>query len=108
MLSNFDIEFITEMFLDNDSTSTLNRLTVAVADTVVENSENIDMLTDLLYKEHPHSLPTYNSPVARKRRKVYYDETVQNFTDEEFFEKFKIKRSTAEVSNIFFSVAIST
>ncbi|KAJ2947916.1 hypothetical protein O0L34_g9707 [Tuta absoluta] len=100
-MDKFDIEFVTEMFLDTDSTTTLNRLVVATANVVTENSENMDMVTELLDKEHSHVVKNILDTsselgVRHKRRKLFYEETVLNFTDEDYFNTFNIKKSTVQ------------
>ncbi|KAI5640601.1 DDE superfamily endonuclease domain-containing protein [Phthorimaea operculella] len=100
-MDKFDIEFVTEMFLDTDSTTTLNRLVVAIANVVAENSENIDMVTEVLDQEHSNIVKNIiDTPsevgVGHKRGKRFYEETVLNFTDEDYLDTFNIKKNTVQ------------
>ncbi|XP_045778454.1 protein ANTAGONIST OF LIKE HETEROCHROMATIN PROTEIN 1-like [Maniola jurtina] len=97
-MSNRDTEFIMELFLD-DNVSTMNRLIVATANVISENLENVSYVNDALMKEHPLALdsvssrPSSSLPVLRED---FYEETVKNFSEEDYYDRFKMSKTTVE------------
>lgn len=107
-MNNFEKKFVMEMFLDIDSISTINRLIVATTDVIVENTESISTFTELLNKEHLLDVrdiercgATPSPPIKKKRQKVDIEHTVLNYTDSEYFDIFKMKKTTAQVGFCF-------
>lgn len=103
-MNNFQKEFMMSMFLDNDNVCTINRLVVAVANIVNENNENINTFYKSLPKEFHQTSQTGDNrcsltPITR-RIKGFYENTVRNYTDEDYIVKFKMRKSTVQV--IFF------
>ncbi|XP_069359757.1 putative nuclease HARBI1 [Maniola hyperantus] len=98
-MSYRDIEFIMELFLD-DNVSTTNRLIVATANVISENLENISYVNDVLMKEHRPALDSVSSrrsfclPVLREED--FYEETVKNFSEEDYYDRFKMSKTTVE------------
>ncbi|XP_063395249.1 uncharacterized protein LOC134680130 [Cydia fagiglandana] len=97
-------KFITEMFLDSDSVISINRLVVAVAKVVNENCENISTINEIFQKEYDQGLlpndtnqkkAQYGLPVLRTS-KNFYEESVVHFTNDDYVELFKMKKSTVE------------
>lgn len=84
------------MFMDNDNACTMNRLVVALANVVSENNDNMDMFSTAFSQTVENQCPG-NAPVTR-RIKGFYENTVRNFTDDEYAARFKMKRSTVQVS----------
>lgn len=107
-MDNFEKEFVMEMFLESDSISTINRLIIATTDVIVENTESLSAFTELLNKEHLHTVRDIEicgaapSPsIQKKRQKVNIEHTVLNYSDSEYFDIFKMRRSTVQVSSFF-------
>lgn len=101
-MNNFQKEFLMGMFLDNDNACTMNRLVVAVANIVSENNNNLDMFSTAFEKEFNRTSQTVEHqcpgvvPVTR-RIKGFYENTVRNFTNEDYAVRFKMKKSTVQV-----------
>ncbi|CAK1602085.1 unnamed protein product [Parnassius mnemosyne] len=96
---NFDKDFIMELFLD-DSVSTVNKLVVAIANVVHENNENISSFDEILIREQNRQLGK-SKQVPRKFTVAsnindFYENTAINFTDEDYLEKFRMKKSTVQ------------
>lgn len=103
-MNSFQKEFITNLFLDTDSTCNINRLVVAIANVVNENNDNLCIFNELIKKEYDQgfkqndkdSLCHVTSP---SKINGYYEYIMQNFSDHDFCIHFKMKRSTVEVCN---------
>lgn len=102
IMSNFNTEFIMELFLD-DNVSTLNRLIVATANTVNENLENISYIKRTLLKQQGiivqpsdqfRSVKDVTIPYENKN---FFELIVKNFTNEEYIIKFKMQKATVQV-----------
>ncbi|OWR44681.1 putative transposase [Danaus plexippus plexippus] len=100
-MSNFNTEFIMELFLD-DNVSTLNRLIVATANTVNENLENISYIKRTLLKQQGiivqpsdqfRSVKDVTIPYENKN---FFELIVKNFTNEEYIIKFKMQKATVQ------------
>lgn len=109
-MNNFQKEFVMNMFLDNDNVCTINRLVVAVANIVNENNENMTMFGNVMMQEFKQSSQVNmnicpGSVPLTRRIKGFYEQTVRNFTDEEYAAKFKMKSSTVQVylTSVYFS-----
>uniref|UniRef100_A0A2A4JWQ4 DDE Tnp4 domain-containing protein n=1 Tax=Heliothis virescens TaxID=7102 RepID=A0A2A4JWQ4_HELVI len=98
-MNNFQKEFIMGMFLDDDNASTMERLVVAVANIVSENNENMNKFSTAFEKEYDYTSVRVENPgivPVTRRMKGFYEETVRNFTDEDYAVRFKMKRSTVQ------------
>lgn len=98
-LREFDKQFVMDLFLESDSISTVNRLSVAVANVVHENNENMSLLTKILQKEiyfKPYERLSAQVESSPKRIKYFYERTVLNYTACEYEEVFKMKKTTVE------------
>ncbi|XP_047985232.1 protein ANTAGONIST OF LIKE HETEROCHROMATIN PROTEIN 1-like [Leguminivora glycinivorella] len=97
-------KFITEMFLDSDSVTSINRLVIAVAKVVNENVENISTINDVIQKEYDQALLPIDTNQQKDvfglsvpiRSKNFYEETIVNFNNDDYIEFFKMKKSTVE------------
>lgn len=100
-MNDFDKEFITELFLDSDSVSTINRLVVAVANVVYENNENACILNEALKEECSDVLQAMTAETITraptKPKESYFEDTILKFSDNEYLDQFKIKKSTVQV-----------
>lgn len=95
-------EFVMELFLDTESVSIVDRLAAATANVINENHQNLTKFNDLMKTEYYqlsqmmvqdcHS----GVPVAH-RIKGFYEETIRKFGNNEYIERFKMKRSTVQV-----------
>lgn len=94
MLSNFAIEFVTELFLD-DNVSTMNRLIVATANVVNENFDNVSRINETLLKEENQTLPSAAGRFVRN----FYEKIVKSFSENEYIENFKMNKATVQVYN---------
>lgn len=102
-MDRFDKEFITQMFLDSDNVSTMNRVAVAITNVVTEHNENMVAFNEALKNEFGQVLQTVDIeevwPLTQKvKYEGYYEHTVQFFDDEEYLTRFKMKKSTVQVS----------
>ncbi|XP_063822224.1 uncharacterized protein LOC135072198 [Ostrinia nubilalis] len=99
-MDGFDKEFITQMFLDSDHVSTVNRLTVAIANVVTEHSENIIVFNEALEKDFGQVLQAVDSGIdsCPDSLKVngYYENIVRSFDNEDYLARFKMKKSTVQ------------
>ncbi|KAM3967612.1 uncharacterized protein ACR2FA_011166 [Aphomia sociella] len=99
-MNHFDKEFITELFLDSDSISTINRLVVAVANVINENNDNVITFNEALNEEYDKVInitkDSVNITSVSKGVKSYYEQTVLNFDDYEYFNRFKMKKATVQ------------
>lgn len=95
MLSNFAIEFVTELFLD-DNVSTMNRLIVATANVVSENFDNASRINEALLKEQNQTLPSTAGRFVRN----FYEKIVKCFSENEYIENFKMNKATVQVYNM--------
>lgn len=94
-------EFVMELFLDTESVSIVDRLAAATANVINENHQNLTKFNDLMKTEYYqlsqmmvqdcHS----GVPVAH-RIKGFYEETIRKFGNNEYIERFKMKRSTVQ------------
>lgn len=103
-MDNFEKEFVMEMFLDDDNITTFNRMIVATTDVIVENTESLSAFTELLHKEHLQTVRDVeicgaapSPPIQKKRQKVNIEHTVLNYSDSQYYETFKMRRSTVQV-----------
>lgn len=110
-MDNYVKEFLMEMFLDNDGISTINRLIVATTDVIVENTESLSAFTELLNKEHLQTVRDIDCcgaapspPVQKKRQKLDIEHTVLNYSDSEYFDIFKMRRSTMQAGLYFLTM----
>ncbi|XP_014368382.2 protein ANTAGONIST OF LIKE HETEROCHROMATIN PROTEIN 1 [Papilio machaon] len=97
---NFDKDFVMDFFLD-DTVSTLNKVVVAVANVVNENNENTSCFDELLIKEQStHIIREQKQKVKKKSDvtgvKAYFENFVVKFTDEDYLEKYQMKKSTVQ------------
>ncbi|XP_047020546.1 protein ALP1-like [Helicoverpa zea] len=98
-MNNFQKEFIMGMFLDNDNASTMERLVVAVANIVSENNENMNKFSTAFEKEFDYTSVRVENPgvvPVTRRMKGFYEDSVRNFTDDDYAVRFKMKRSTVQ------------
>ncbi|XP_023943351.1 uncharacterized protein LOC112049619 [Bicyclus anynana] len=110
-MNNMDTEFVMELFLD-DNVSTLNRLIVATANVVNENVENIAYINDSLMKEQNETvasvtsrhLTTIDSPLMIEHD--FYEDTLKNFSQEDYYERFKMNKTTVEALINFLNVYV--
>lgn len=97
---NFNTDFVMELFLD-DSVYALNNLVVAVANVINENNENVSCFDRILLKEQNDQIlqPKLKQRNSEKASNVkdYFENIVINFADEEYIERFKMKKSTIQV-----------
>ncbi|KPJ07618.1 hypothetical protein RR48_11174 [Papilio machaon] len=87
-----------DFFLD-DTVSTLNKVVVAVANVVNENNENTSCFDELLIKEQ--STQIIREQKVKKKSdvtdvKAYFENFVVKFTDEDYLEKYQMKKSTVQ------------
>nr|XP_049692469.1 uncharacterized protein LOC110375136 [Helicoverpa armigera] len=98
-MNNFQKEFIMGMFLDDDNASTMERLVVAVANIVSENNENMNKFSTAFEKEFDYTSVRVENPgvvPVTRRMKGFYEDSVRNFTDDDYAVRFKMKRSTVQ------------
>lgn len=106
-MDNFAEQFVMEMFLETDSVSTINRLIVATTDVILENTESISAFTEMFNKEHPQIVTDIgrgsgsSSKVQKKRQKLDIEQTVLNYSDSEYVDIFKMRRSTVQVMILY-------
>lgn len=109
-MDKFDREFIMELFLDNDSVTTMNRLIVATTDVVKENNENVSAFKDIFKNEwlpqktkqkesKEPAEPRRNPPRNRQKWKCKNEDTLSQYSEEEFEERFGMKKHTFQVLN---------
>lgn len=87
------------MFLDDDNASTMERLVVAVANIVSENNENMNKFSTAFEKEFDYTSVRVENPgvvPVTRRMKGFYEDSVRNFTDDDYAVRFKMKRSTVQ------------
>ncbi|XP_063358043.1 uncharacterized protein LOC134647615 [Cydia amplana] len=109
-------KFITEMFLDSDSVTSINRLVVAVAKVVNENVENISTINEIFQKEYDQGLlpNEQNQKKAQhglsvsRTSKNFYEESVIHFTNDDYVEMLKMKKTTVEALINFLKDLIKT
>lgn len=100
-MDTFVRQFVMEMFLETDSVSTMNRVAVAASDVINENNGNISKFTEVL-EEFPYMIKDGESKDAGdtpmvNRKQMYYEETIMNYNDEEYYQRFGMKNSTVQV-----------
>ncbi|XP_030040396.2 LOW QUALITY PROTEIN: protein ALP1-like [Manduca sexta] len=99
-MKNVDKEFIMDLFLDSENVCTVNRLVVSIANVINENHDNLNTLGDLMKREYNQVSQSVSDEcllgVSIRRVKCFYELVIQNFTDIEYVNKFKMKRSTVE------------
>lgn len=100
---NFDKEFLMDLFLD-DNVSNINRLIVAAANVVNENNENISHINETIMKEDANQIITEENKEfvrnsKRYKSKKFYENVVIKYTDEDYVENFKMKKTTMQVRN---------
>lgn len=104
-MDNLNTELVMELFLD-DNVSTMNRLIVATADVIHDNFENLKFINEALMKEEYLTEPSVSSRVSATlpvlRAQDYYESHVKNFTEEDYYERFRMSKTTAEVGALFF------
>lgn len=103
-MDNLNTELVMELFLD-DNVSTMNRLIVATADVIHDNFENLMYMNEALMKEEYLTEPSVSSRVSATlpvlRAEDYYEDHVKNFTEEDYFERFRMSKTTVEVGALF-------
>lgn len=110
---NFDKDFIMELFLD-DTVSTLNKVVVAVANVVNENNENTSCFDELVIKEQSTQMMQDHIQNVKKKSEVtdvkaYFENFVVKFTEQDYIEKYQMKKTTVQVINtISISFLMST
>lgn len=105
------------MFLDTDNVSCMNRVVIALTKLINENSDNISAFHEAYRKEYDQIMVSSSIqkkcsdifPVTQRIDK-FYEETVVNFSNEDYVELFKMKKSTVEASiqnwNIFIMLEV--
>ncbi|CAH2254834.1 jg15393 [Pararge aegeria aegeria] len=78
----------------------MNRLIVATANVVNENLENIAFVNESLMKEHNLALPSistrYSATLPVLSEEDFYNDTVKKFSQDDYYERFKMSKSTVE------------
>ncbi|XP_047510358.1 protein ANTAGONIST OF LIKE HETEROCHROMATIN PROTEIN 1-like [Pieris napi] len=97
---DYDKELLMELFLD-DNVSNMNRLIVAAANVINENNENISSMNEIIMKEDANQIiRTENREFVRRSlsysSKNFYEDIVVKYTDEDYAEKFKMKKTTIQ------------
>lgn len=97
----FDKQFITELFLESDSVTSLNRLVVAIANVVNENNENMNVYNEALKDEFHEVLGAadceLDTSLFSQKTHGYYEHVVQNFNEDDYLAKFQMRKSTVQV-----------
>lgn len=96
-MNSFHKKFITNLFLDSDSISNINKVVIAIANVVNESNENIYLFNEVLKKEYD-DVKDSNEYIPRgcilPRTNCYYEQIVQTYTDQDFIEQFGMKKDT--------------
>lgn len=105
-MNNFQKEFVMEFFMDNDSISTINRISVAVADVISENNDNLCSYNEIVRQEfgdEPEIDTTDVRALTPVRYSDYYVKEVQQFNNDDYEATFGMRKSTVQVNitNIF-------
>ncbi|CAG9117475.1 unnamed protein product [Plutella xylostella] len=97
-MDTFDKEFIMEMFLDNESVSSMNRLIVATTDIIKENNDNAILAEEIWTKEDDSEDVelSESNHISRKRVRGFYENTVLQYSDKAYEFIFKMKRTTCQ------------
>ncbi|XP_059051180.1 uncharacterized protein LOC131845999 isoform X1 [Achroia grisella] len=99
-MNKLDKEFITDMFLDSDAVFTINRLILAVANVINENSNNMNNFSKGLNEELKVmkiiSKDFIGKPATHTGVNSYYEHTIQNFDDFDYINRFKMKKTTVQ------------
>lgn len=105
-MDTFDKEFIMEMFLDNESVSSMNRLIVATTDIIKENNDNAILAEEIWTKEDDSEDVelSESNHISRKRVRGFYENTVLQYSDKAYEFIFKMKRTTCQVGNVCFNL----
>ncbi|XP_059051181.1 uncharacterized protein LOC131845999 isoform X2 [Achroia grisella] len=88
------------MFLDSDAVFTINRLILAVANVINENSNNMNNFSKGLNEELKVmkiiSKDFIGKPATHTGVNSYYEHTIQNFDDFDYINRFKMKKTTVQ------------
>ncbi|XP_013194202.2 uncharacterized protein LOC106137828 isoform X1 [Amyelois transitella] len=103
-MNSFDTQFVTELFLDSNSNTTISRLAVTIANVIYENNENVNTFNEVLTNEFSNVLQSvgehteyHHSKNSYKcKNSGFYEKVVKTLSDVDYISNFRMKRSTAK------------
>lgn len=93
-MDNFQKEFVLGFFLDDANLSTVNKSVMAMTNLLMDNVDNLDSINEAICMEKPSVVNDKGPPQILKD---YYEQAVLNFSDEDYENIFKAKKTTVQV-----------